>query len=201
MKSQAVEDFISVWSATHHMPLSLDKSEELHCGKNNPNLSYVLNGYTLPTLDQFKDYGILLTINTSYSDHIAQIVASSCRLSGALLHVFKFREPALLWSAFQAYVKPILMYASPVWSPILRQDILALEKVQRCYTKKLAGLRDLPYEQRLRTLYIQTLEHSRLIANVSLIHRCIHGQVDFYLEDICVMSSKNNERSGKLRLE
>ena len=112
MKSQSVVDFIGVWSATHHMPLSLDKSEELHCGKNNPNLSYVLNGYTLPTLDQFKDYGILRTINTSYSDHIAQIVASSCRLSGALLHVYKCREPALLWLAFQAYVKPILMYAS-----------------------------------------------------------------------------------------
>ena len=59
----------------------------------------------------------------------------------------------------------------------------------------------MPYEQRLRTLCAQTLEHSRLIADVSLIHRCIHGQVDFHLEDIGVISSKNNERSGKLRLE
>ena len=59
----------------------------------------------------------------------------------------------------------------------------------------------MPYEQHLRTLCAQTLEHSRLIAYVSLIHKCIHDQVDFYLEDIGVMSSKNNERSGKLRLE
>ena len=29
----------------------------------------------------------------------------------------------------------------------------------------------------------------------------MHGLVDFHLEDIGVMSSKNNERSGKLRLE
>ena len=107
----------------------------------------------------------------------------------------------MLWSTFQAYVKPILMYASPVWSPILRWDIFALEKVQRRYTKKLAELRDMPYEQCLRTLCAQTLEHSRFIANVSLIHRCIHGQVDFHHEDIGVISSKNNECSAKLRLE
>ena len=200
MKSQAVVDFIGVWFAMHHMPLSLD-SGVIHCSKNNINLSYVLNGHTQPTIDQFKDLGIPHTINTSYSDHIAHIVASSSRLSGALLHVFKCRELALLWSAFQAYVKPILMYASPVWSPILRRDILALEKVQRRYTKKLAGLRDMPYDQRFRTLCAQILERSRLIADVSLIHRCIHGQVDFHLEHIGAMSSKNNERSGKLRLE
>ena len=90
---------------------------------------------------------------------------------------------------------------SPVWNPILRRDILALEKVQRRYAKKLAGQRDMPYEQRIRTLCAQTLEHSRLISDVSLLHRCIHGQVDFHLEDIDVMSSKNNERSGKLHLE
>ena len=121
MKSQAVVDFIGVWSATHHMLLSLNKSGELHYGKNNPYLSYVLNGHTLPTIDQFKDLGILRTINTSYSDHIAHIVASSSWLFGALLHVFRCREPALLWSAFQTYVKPILMYASLVWSPILQR--------------------------------------------------------------------------------
>ena len=76
MKFQAVVDFVDVWSATYHMPLSLDKSVVLTCGKNNPNLSYVLNGQTLPTIDQFKDLGILCTINSSYSDHIAHIVAS-----------------------------------------------------------------------------------------------------------------------------
>ena len=59
----------------------------------------------------------------------------------------------------------------------------------------------MPYEQRLHTLCAQTLEHSRLIADESLIHRCIHSQVDFHPEDIGVMSSKNNERNGKLRLE
>ena len=82
MKSQVVVDFKGVETATHHMPLSLDKSGVLHCSKNNPNLSYVLNGHTLPKIDQFKDLGILRTINTSYSDHIAHIVAS--RLSGAV---------------------------------------------------------------------------------------------------------------------
>jgi len=47
---------------------------------------------------------------------------------------------ALLCRAFTVYVRPLLEYASCVWSPHLMKDIERLERVQRRFTKRLRGL-------------------------------------------------------------
>jgi hypothetical protein len=44
-----------------------------------------------------------------------------------------------------------------------------------------------------------TLETARRDADVTLLHRCVHGKTDFSLADIGVSLSTNNDRSGKLR--
>jgi hypothetical protein len=123
------------------------------------------------------------------------------RLCGAIQRVFRSREPTLLWSAFQTYVKLKIMYAAPVWSPSLKYDVNAVERVQRRFTKKLAGMGNLSYPERLNVLHALSLEKERLVADVVLLHRCIHGQSDYKLSDIGVALSTNNERSGKVRLD
>ena len=47
-------------------------------------------------------------------------------------------------------------------SPYLKSDIEAVEKVQRKYTKKLAGLKKLSYDQMLKILDLPSLELRRL---------------------------------------
>jgi len=62
------------------------------------------------------------------------------------------------------YVRPILEYNSVVWSPILKCEIDALERVQRRFTKRHRGI-DLPsYCDRLglTKLELNTLELRRL---------------------------------------
>ena len=51
------------------------------------------------------------------------------------------------------------------------------------------------------TYCMLSLEKERLVADVVLLHRCMHGQSDYKLSDIGVALSTNNERSGKVRLE
>ena len=41
------------------------------------------------------------------------------------------------------YVRPILEYNSVVWSPSSKKDTDLIEKVQRRFTKRLFGLKDL----------------------------------------------------------
>jgi hypothetical protein len=93
------------------------------------------------------------------------------------------------------------MYAAPVWSPSLKYDVNAVERVQRRFTKKLAGMGNLSYPERLNVLHALSLEKERLVADVVLLHRCMHGKSDYKLSDIGVALSTNNERSGKVRLE
>ena len=59
--------------------------------------------------------------------------------------------------AFNAYVRPILEYASPIWSPHTQKDIDLLENVQRRFTKSISKLHYLPYTTRLSSLNIYQL--------------------------------------------
>ncbi len=76
-------------------------------------------------------------------------------------HAFRSRDANLLWSAFQAYVKPKVMCASSAWAPLLKKDITAVESIQRRFSKWLPGFHELSYEERLATLGAMTLENSR----------------------------------------
>ena len=58
------------------------------------------------------------------------------------------------------HVRP-LEYNTPVWSPYLVGEITKIEKVQRNFTRRLPGLGDLDYSQRLETLGLETLEGRR----------------------------------------
>jgi hypothetical protein len=60
---------------------------------------------------------------------------------------------------------------------------------------------NLSYPERLNVLHALSLEKERLVADVVLLHRCMHGKSDYKLSDIGVALSNNNERSGKVRLE
>ena len=55
----------------------------------------------------------------------------------------------LLVRAFIVYVGPIVEYNSVIWSPVAKHDTELVEKVQRCFTKRLRGLRNLSYCDRL----------------------------------------------------
>jgi hypothetical protein len=55
-------------------------------------------------------------------------------------------------------VRPILEYASVIWSPYQVNEMNELESVQRRFTKRIAGLCDLPYIERLNRLQLESLE-------------------------------------------
>jgi hypothetical protein len=121
-------------------------------------------------------------------------------VAGAVRKAFHSRAKALLWPAFQYYVLPVLMYLTPAWSPKLKCDSDALEKVQRRFTKCISGLHDLPYPDRLDRLHALTLSHRRTLADMVFIYKCMHGLVNFPAIELGLELNVSNTRSNGCRL-
>ena len=81
-----------------------------------------------------------------------------------ILTFLAYPENAITWLAgyldhlFKSLVISRLDYASQLWSPHKISQITQIEKVQRSFTKHIAGLRDLSYHERLQTLKLYSLQ-------------------------------------------
>ena len=50
------------------------------------------------------------------------------------------------------YVRPISEYNSVIWSPVLKKDIVSIEKVRRRFTKRLPSLKNLSLPGEVKSL-------------------------------------------------
>ena len=62
---------------------------------------------------------------------------------------------------FKSIVLSRIDYASQLWSPYKKSYICALEKIQRSFTKYIAGYQNLPYSERLESLRLYSLQRQR----------------------------------------
>ena len=76
-----------------------------------------------------------------------------------------------------------------------------LESVPGCFSKRLTGMRDLTYEQRLKELKSLSLTSERTKADLVIVYKCLHGLIDVTAFDLGLSVSANNERNGQFRLK
>jgi hypothetical protein len=86
-------------------------------------------------------------------------------------------------------VRPLVEYASTIWSPSYIGQITQIEKVQKKFTKRIPGCLHLSYADRLKKLELQSLEHRRLIADLLMCYNvlnnnnCLNSQNYFHLNN------------------
>ena len=77
--------------------------------------------------------------------------------------VLSFTWSLCIETSFLYLCVPLLECSSRVWLPHHRYLLDKIELVQRFFTKKLSGLQNLTYLQRLKVLDLESLERRRLI--------------------------------------
>jgi len=93
--------------------------------------------------------------------------------------MFLCKDTDILIKAFITYVRPLLEYCSPVWSPTSVALVNDLESVQRRLTKRLPGFKLINYDDRSARLGIDRLELRRLRADLILCYKILHMQSCF----------------------
>lgn len=98
--------------------------------------------------------------------------------------------------AFTTYVRPILEYASSIWSPYHINEIKRVESVQRQFTMRLYGLSKMNYADRLTALGLETLERRRLRADIIYLYKILFGIVHVQWNSVFKLYDSNTYTRG-----
>ena len=108
---------LSRWASDWQLNISIKKCAVLHLGRNNLLYDYAIDGITLPSVREIRDLGVKVDSRLCFSAHYAEIAAKAHQRAGLIIRCFKSLDPHILFRAFTVYVRPIIEYCSPVWSP------------------------------------------------------------------------------------
>ena len=148
------------------------------------NTVYKINDTTLLKAISNTDLGVEIYSFLMFDQHIDKTCNRANQRATIILKSFKSRNPALLVKAFITYVRPILEYACNVWSPFKLIHIDKLEHVQRYnLTKRLKGMYNLSYGERLLNPSLESLEVRRLRSDLVMYFKILHGYVDLQFND------------------
>ena len=162
---------VDLWSDVCDLPLSIEKCSILHLCTRSKSSSrsppaYFIKNTRLLTNSTVKDLAIIIDSQLNFNEHINTVVKKASSRASLIFKCFLSHNLQNLLKAYVVYVRPLVEYCSPVWSPHCKKYVLTIESVQRSFTKRLPGLRNLNYPQRLERLKLKSLELRRLKADL-----------------------------------
>lgn len=123
--------------------------------------------------------GVVYSNKLSFDEYIEKIVATASAKSNCILRAFQTRDMATLLRLFYIYVRPLLEYCTPLWSPTKQSAISKIENVQKRFTKQVFvrnELFDVPYNERLTRLGATSLSLRRIIYDQNLVHKIVNDR-------------------------
>ena len=112
-----------------------------------------------------------------------------------ILKAFHSRDGSPIVEAYCTYVRPLIEYCSPVWSPHTHCLIDKIEKVQLFFTKRVAELWAVPYAARSVVLNLQTLEYRRVFCDLVLCYK-----INTDLSNVFKLNSNSITRGHTVKL-
>ena len=170
------------WSEKWQLGFNGQKCAMLHLGKNNPVYKYTIKHgnehIDLKVTTCEKDLGVHVDPLLKFDDHMA---TQSKKARGIAAMIFKSmisRESEILIPLYTALVHPHLEYGNIIWCPYKKKDKDVIEKVQQHFTKRVAGMNSLSYEERLKCLKLPSLAYRRLRGDLIETYKIMHEIYD-----------------------
>ena len=187
---------IVMWSIYYELPISIPKCYLLNIGKQLMcDKQITISDNQIMAVKSAKDLGIIIDQNLQFDEHINEISRKAYSRSNLIFRSFATKNRKLLIKAYTTYVRPILEYNSPIWSPQLIKHISSIEVIQRSYTKRIPGLSNKSYAERLTILKLDSLELRRLIYDLTTLYKILFGQLQSELQNQIKINENINNRS------
>ena len=185
-------DRLYEWSNRWNLRFNVAKCKTMHIGYHNDKHIYQMgSGESRMDLNQVtseKDLGITFQDDLQFTKHLADKVKANSIL-GLINRSFQPIDNEMLLHLYKALVRPHVEYASSVWSPFKLRDIKLIEGVQRRATRLSRDLQNEPYNIRLTTLGLPTLQFRRERANMLQVFKILNGYEDIDSSRLFTLSS------------
>lgn len=195
----AINNIVS-WASSWLLEIHPDKCNVLHFGYNNHSINYWLDNTSINQVKHVKDLGIYVDVDLKWSQHCTRVARRAHRLLTIIKKSFTSRCPTIMLKLYKAQLLPIFDYLSPIWSPYLKRDVDALEKVQRRFTRFFSNIRQSPYRSRLSSLGLLSLESRRLRHDLITVFKIVHGFLDVSFEQFFTHSATSKTRGHCYKL-
>lgn len=175
------------WCSANNMSLNLKKCKKLSFYRSKLiHYDYYIGSHKLENVSSFDDLGVILDRKLDFNLHVTTCVNKAKSLLGFMKRWSKeFNDPYVTKNLYTSLVRPVLEYASVVWSPNYGCHIDSIESVQKQFL--LFALRGLgwktfeklpPYEHRLKLINLPTLRRRRLMLGVTFMTKLINGEIN-----------------------
>ena len=95
----------------------------MHIGQNNMQSNYNMSNQQLPTTDQHRGLGIIITKDIKWQKQTEESCKTANRVLGFIARNFRHKNKELILLLYKTLVRPHLEHAVQFWSPHLRRDI------------------------------------------------------------------------------
>ena len=196
-------DGVSMWLDTWQLKVSVSKCSVLPLSLTGRRecCDYFLSGDTIPKSVGVRDLGIHVSSDLKFRTHVERITANASARSGLIFKCFKSRDESFLASMFSVFVRPLLEFATPIWSPYNIGLIAHIEKVQRNFTKRIPAVRDLNYPDRLRALNMEPLELRRLRFDLIELFKIVKGFSVLKFDDYFKIKQLSLRQSNNVQIQ
>ena len=109
-------------------------------------------------------------------------------------------DNSVLIKFFKCFIRPLLEYASVVYSPHHIGLIDVIENVQRRFTKRLCDMNDISFSNRLKLCNLELLELLRLHADLIMIYKILNGVICVNLDNYISLSAMHQTRGNTFKL-
>ncbi|XP_053687239.1 uncharacterized protein LOC128736776 [Sabethes cyaneus] len=201
---EQLENFAK-WCQINRLSLNVSKCSVISFGRKHSlfQYDYALAGVRLLRESTVKDLGVLIDAKLTFKDHISYVVAKASSQRGFLFRFAKkFKDIYCLKTLYCSIVRPVLEYASPVWSPYYQNEIQHIEAIQRKFIHfalrhlRWTDPRNLPsYKNRCMLIGLELLEKRRNMAKVCFIGDLLQESTD----DSTATGSSSQQQQQKKR--
>ena len=158
-----------------------------------------MNGVPLEKVSEQKDLGVVINNKLKFNSQCVSSSKTANKVLGFIFRSFEYRSKEIIIPLYKSLVRPHLEYAIQFWCPYYCKDIDILERVQRRATKLIVNMRNLPYEERLKRLGLQTLKTRRLRGELIEVFKILNN-IDLVNPGLLSLAPHGITRNNGLKL-